>query len=94
MKIKLLIIIFCGFVSSCSSTKEGKYDGQIREDFKKYIEKIDSKSVTPAASDLFVDAMVLQQQGKWAESIIDLNLALEQDSSAGIYYAIASACAV
>lgn len=91
MRIKLLIITLCGFVFSCSSTKEGKYDGQIREDFKKYIEKIDNKSITPEASDLFVDAMVLQQQEKWAESLIDLDLALKQDSSAGIYYAIARA---
>ena len=73
--------------------KSKNLDNQIQNDFREYIKKIDNRELNQKAEDLFIDAMVLQQQEKWAESLIDLNLALEQDSSAGIYYSIARAYA-
>lgn len=88
MKFSILIVFIFSLIS-CSSNK--KLDNEINEDFRKFINRIDNKSLEPEAEDLFIDAMTLQQQEKWAESLIDLNLALERDSSAGIYYAVARA---
>jgi len=84
------ILVFTLILISCSS-KKNDLDEVIKSDFRKVINQIDNRTLNKDAEELFIDAMTLQQQERWAESLIDLNQALEKDSSAGIYYAIARA---
>lgn len=85
-----IILIFLLILFSCSP-KRNDLDEEIKSDFRKVINQIDNRNLNRDAEELFIDAMTLQQQERWAESLIDLNQALEKDSSAGIYYAIARA---
>lgn len=85
-----IILIFLLILFSCSP-KRNDLDEEIKSDFRKVINQIDNRTLNRDAEELFIDAMTLQQQERWAESLIDLNQALEKDSSAGIYYAIARA---
>jgi len=87
---KYLLIILIAFLISCSN-HSSTFEKSNREDIRKMIRKYDTKSINDDAINFYIDAMILQQQGKWAESIIDLNLALEFDKSAGIYYSLSKA---
>lgn len=88
---KYIIIFILITLLSCSNSKKTTFNTNNREDIRKMIRNYDSKKINEDASNFFIDAMILQQQGNWAESLIDLNLALEYDKSAGIYYSLAKA---
>lgn len=88
---KYFIVLILLALISCSNSKNSTFNANNRADIRKMIQNYDSKKINDDASNFFIDAMILQQQGNWAESIIDLNIALEYDSSAGIYYSLAKA---
>ncbi len=86
-----IIFIITLLITSCTQKVKKDFDENNRNDVKQLIRLYDAKKINEDAMSHFVDAMMLQQQGKWAESLIDLQLALEKDESAGIYYSIAKA---
>ncbi len=88
---KYYLILFIIILNSCSQKVDKNFDSNNREDVKQLIRMYDAKKINEDAMSHFVDALMLQQQGNWAESLIDLQLALEKDESAGIYYSIAKA---
>lgn len=88
---KILFILIIALIYGCSQKVKDEFDYQNRADLKQMIELYDRKKIDEDAEGHYIDALVLQSQERWAESLIDLNLAVEKDSSAGIFYSIAKA---
>lgn len=89
IKIALFVSITV-FLFSCATGPAPDEDfnkliGELRNE----INYIDSTSLHDSAIDYVIKGSNLQQQGKHAEAILELQQALKYDSSASIYYAIA-----
>ena len=88
---KILLFLIIALIYGCSQKIKDEFDYQNRADLKQMIELYDRKKIDENAESHYIDALILQSQERWAESLIDLSLAVEKDSSAGIFYSIAKA---
>ncbi|MBK8945840.1 MAG: tetratricopeptide repeat protein [Ignavibacteriae bacterium] len=80
--IKYIYFLLVIFILSCSSHVE-------KEELKKEIvQNKTSNADKETAAQLFIDASMMDIEGKYAEAILDYQEALRLDPSAGIYYAL------
>jgi tetratricopeptide (TPR) repeat protein len=94
MKLKLFTVsyIFLSFfVLSCSASEKAAQTEQFRIFAQTALDKkyFDSSSALTIAKKMVTNASVLQQQGNYAEAIIEFQEALRLDSTASICFAIA-----
>ncbi|MBI1933767.1 MAG: tetratricopeptide repeat protein [Ignavibacteriales bacterium] len=80
--VKYISVILLIFIVSCSSQIENK-----NIDSKETLKKL-TNAEKDAAQQMFIDASMLDLDGKYAEAILDYQEALNIDPSAGIYYAL------
>lgn len=86
-----IFVVFVIVIVSCTSSKESfdefEYQKVILKEKIKYLNDNSDFSTVKAKSH-YIDGLVLQQQHKYLESIIDFNLALRSDSSAVILFSL------
>lgn len=91
MILKLIFVVFVLNVISCTTGRESfdefEYQKVILKEKIKYLNDNSDFSSVRAKSH-YIDGLVLQQQHKYLESIIDFNLALRSDSSAVILFSL------
>ena len=80
--VKYISVILLIFIVSCSSQIENK-----NIDSKETLKTL-TNADKDAAQQMFIDASMLDLDGKYAEAILDYQEALNIDPSAGIYYAL------
>lgn len=81
---KFLTIIFISILLFGCSAEVQKID-----ESEKTENKVKNKKQVEFAKQLFIDASLLDMEGKYAEAILDYQEALKLDPQAGIYYALA-----
>lgn len=84
---KILLLIFVLLCYSCGNYINFNYKNLIKPTVSKTGLQ-DTIFLNNQAKIHFINGLALQLEGKYAESIIDFNQALEYDESPGIYYAI------
>ena len=92
---KILITITTLVLLACSSQEPNvskKYYDLIVRDQNNYVE-LDTSRINDLAVDLVISGSTLQQQNKFAESILEFQQALKYDSSASILFAISKSYA-
>jgi tetratricopeptide (TPR) repeat protein len=86
----VIVILAVLFLFSCSSQKmklNPDYKGLLQRSNNEFI--IDTNFTKAAAKDYVISGSTLQQQHKYAESILEFQNAMRYDTSAAIYYAMA-----
>ncbi len=83
MKIYYYLLVTLFLFNACSSQIENTDQEQKVKAKKRTTKQIEF------AKQLFIDASLLDIEGKYAEAILDYQEALRLDPSAGIYYALA-----
>jgi len=88
INLSYIVIILCAIFIACSSKDVSRNynDLIIRENLHKV--QLDTNSLEDMAIDYVIKGSTLQQQKKFAESILEFQQALKYDSSASIHYAI------
>lgn len=89
MKIKFLLIALISLllISSCSYRPTKNFKTLMRTT-EQILNSIDSTQLSNCAMNYVISGSKLQQEGKYAESIIEFQQALHCDTTASIYYAI------
>ncbi len=89
MKIKFLLIALVTllFLSSCSYHQSKNFKSLMRST-EQILNSLDSTKLSECAMNFVLSGSKLQQQGLYAESIIEFQQALHCDTTASIYYAI------
>lgn len=89
-KLSLLIVFSLILLSSCSKQViETKAYENILLKTRAGLLIVDTNNINDLAKSYVIDASALQQQGKYAESIIDFSQALKYDNNCSIHYAMA-----
>lgn len=83
------IVLLSFFFNSCSNELPKLNYNNYESNSLKRINYLDTNQLNVIAKNYFLDGLKLQNQGLFAESIIDFNLAYELDNSPIIYYSIA-----
>lgn len=89
----ITIILFCilFFLTNCSTPQKSANEGfkKVITETKKEISAIDTNYLDNRIREAVINGSVLEQQGRYAEAILEFQQALKYDSSSALYYAIA-----